>query len=174
MSRVITFSTKFPGYHPKAGQPTEFVEKIWESLYPDIVGWSGFAELSRQFNIGLNNIYVPKHHTIRAGCRWKVGDKFSPRVWSGRPYNSPQIIIGPDIMVKKVFDFCIDPLGGEYRMDGRELSYDNMKEIARNDGFDDLDDLELWFNIKRSSPGFRGQIICWNEQLDYVTGRICA
>jgi hypothetical protein len=33
MSRVLTFSRVFPAYHPKAGQPTGFVEKIWKGYY---------------------------------------------------------------------------------------------------------------------------------------------
>ena len=32
MAKVITVSQKFPASHPKAGQPTHFVEKIWCSL----------------------------------------------------------------------------------------------------------------------------------------------
>ena len=32
MAKVITVSQKFPDSHPKAGQPTHFVEKIWSSL----------------------------------------------------------------------------------------------------------------------------------------------
>lgn len=32
MARVITFSRKFPSYHPKAGQPTHFVEQILNSF----------------------------------------------------------------------------------------------------------------------------------------------
>lgn len=33
MAKVITFSRVFPSYHPKAGQPTYFVEAIYKALY---------------------------------------------------------------------------------------------------------------------------------------------
>jgi len=174
MSRVITFSTRFPSYHPKAGQPTEFVEKIWESLYPDIVGWSGFGELSQQFNVGLNNIYDPKHHTIRAGNRWKAGDKFSPRIWSGKPYQSKQIIIGPDIEVKRTWkielvphlwwDECVVKIEGV-----RLTSYD-FERLAKFDGLSPRDML-LWLagpNMASSiRKPFDGQIVCWNDKVSY-------
>jgi hypothetical protein len=32
MSKVITFSRVFPSYHPKKGQPTYFVEKLYKSF----------------------------------------------------------------------------------------------------------------------------------------------
>lgn len=150
MSKVIIFSTKFPSYHPKAGKPTFFEEKIFASIY------------------GVKTAYAPKHHTIRAGKRFKSGEIFSPIIWAGRPYHSPQLIITPrDIFIKSVFDFCIDPLSGDYLMDGHKLGYNTLQEISRNDGFDNLGDFELWFNVKRNSPGFTGQIICWSELINY-------
>lgn len=30
MAKIITFSRTFSGYHPKKGQPTYFVEKVFE------------------------------------------------------------------------------------------------------------------------------------------------
>lgn len=78
MSKVITFSRTFPAYHPKAGQPTYFVEKFWESIYLEKSDSEWLSACKRfNFNVGLHGIYSPKHHTIRAGKRWKVGDKFS-------------------------------------------------------------------------------------------------
>lgn len=170
----MTFSRFFPAHHPKKGQPTEFVEKIWESLYPDIVGWSGFGELCQQFNVGLNNIYPPKHHTIRAGNRWKVGDWFVPKVWgddvnpkSGRkgPYHSKQITIGPPIEVKRVWDFELRPLeNGSVIFINDKLRWGQMASVvAKNDGLS-VEDFKAWF--KWGKP-FKGQIICWNDQIEY-------
>ncbi len=190
MSKVITFSTKFPSYHPKAGQPTYFVEKIWESLlYNELVSLSKVCELSRETGIGgfnMNNIrninFNPKNHTIRGGNRFKVGDKFSPRVWgndvnpkSGRsgPYHSKQIIIAPDIEIKKIWDFEMD-LNGVYSIDGKyilgEFNEDEAVEIqlAKNDGFSNPADMFDWFMPNYNKPkSFRGQIICWNENVNY-------
>ena len=122
MSKVITFSRVFPAYHPKKGQPTFFVEKIWQSFginplfpSPSLSIHNTHLPYDIVHLVGDDLVYLheydPKHHTIRAGNRWKVGDKFSPRVWSGKPYNSKQIIIAPDIEIKKVWEFEINENG---------------------------------------------------------------
>lgn len=110
MSKVLTFSRVYPSYHPKAGQPTYFVEKIvkslhWDRPHPPV-------DIRADFDSDIYINVQPKHHTIRAGHRWKVGDWFRPVVWgndinpkSGRsgPYHSKQIIFAPDIQVKKTW-----------------------------------------------------------------------
>src|SRR5690242_11147919 len=112
MSRVITFSRTFPSYHPKAGQPTHVIEKLY----------AGLADTIPQFKIPNDaneywdwheyyNCKLPKYHTIRGGHRWKVGDSFSPRIWSGKPYASKQIIIAPDIQIKQIWDVEADEDG---------------------------------------------------------------
>lgn len=187
MSRVITFSTTFPAYHPKAGNPTLFPYKIWKSLgmklskdiYPKFVN-DEFC--MRSLNKGHNyykicdmlteamhrqDFEMPKHHTIRAGNRWKAGDKFSPRIWSGKPYNSTQIIISPDIEIKKVWDIKIDgfcfwikePTQKVYNW----LRTRDVIRLAENDGLI-LKDLCGWF---KAPCQFQGQIICWNDKVEY-------
>jgi len=169
MSRVITFSRTFPKYHYKAGQPTFFVEKIWDATALPYVGdLHGLAtEMINFMRRGSDQIW-PKLHTIRAGHRWSLGDTFSPRVWSGKPYNSKQIIIAPDIEIVKIWDFEIDNgaivINGDYEFWGGEMSdHDLLAEIAKNDGLDSTDLLD-WF--KYPDP-FDGQIICWNENINY-------
>lgn len=174
MSKVLTFSRKFPAYHPKAGQPTYFVEKIAKSLHK-----SGLAPWDIPDEIFCQEMYYlsePKNHTIRAGNRWKVGDKFSPRVWgddinpkSGKSgaYQSKQIIIAPDIEVKKVWEFFIN--GGEFKIDDNiyggesESIFELLELIALNDGLN-RHDLMAWFKYPKP---FSGQIICWNENVNY-------
>lgn len=180
MSKVISFSPKFPAYHPRKGEATFFVEKIWKSLGYDIES-DALVNLIRELNPGQEHLiqplfeslnygkFEPKHHTMRAGHRFKVGDKFSPRIWgSGGRYvkGSKQIAIAPDIEVVKTWDFDIDMLGGEYRLNGFEIPIEKLRLIAINDGFTTLDDFELWFNVKRGE-GFLGQIICWSPNIDY-------
>lgn len=169
MSRVITFSRVFPSYHPRAGQPTYFVEAIWRSLglenslnkfLPFVEAYNDLVSDDLDTLIDFEDL-SPKHHTIRAGHRWKAGDWFSPRVWSGKPYNSKQIQFAPEIQVKKVFDFCVDLLSGEYRMSGHAIDVPRFKEIAKNDGLT-ANDLSDWF-----SQPMTGQIICWNESIEY-------
>ena len=47
MSKVIIFSRVFPAYHQKVGQPTYFVEKLWQSILDNELGeWQGVADTS--------------------------------------------------------------------------------------------------------------------------------
>jgi len=176
MSRVITFSRTFPAYHPKAGEPTFFVEKIWKGIY-DINGngydpSGGYQDYHdnhfHPMGKGLKNIhkFAPKYHTIRAGNRWKVGDKFSARVWSGKPYNSKQIIIAPDMEVKKVWDFEMD-LNCIYSINGKYTEEQTDYNLALNDGLTEIE-MQFWFMPNMNKPKeFKGQIICWNENINY-------
>ena len=174
MSRVITFSTKFPSYHPKAGLPTRFVEQILMPLSaPKIAIETEFIWHAEPFG---------KHHTVRSGKRWKVGDKFSPRIWgsdinprTGRsgPYHSKQIVIVADLEIKKVWSFEI--VDGDYFIGGKQISVETLEGrslfelIAINDGLS-VFDFRSWFEL---SPGYKktnefsGQVICWNENINY-------
>lgn len=164
MAKVITFSRTFPAYHPRKGDPTYFVEKFWESI--GLPGKEYCFNLPDEYQNLLRSdskSVWPKFHTIRSGFRWGAGDKFSPRVWSGKPYQSKQIIIAPDIEIKKIWHFEKDPIGKNFILNGIEKSPDSLLEIAKNDGLE-LSDLLLWF--KYPNP-FSGQIICWNENISY-------
>lgn len=172
MARVITFSRTFPAYHPKKGQPTYFVEKFLRSFftkeefeYSEVNPYVDYYfELTE--DLQLDGVYFdPKHHTIRAGHRWKAGDYFSPRVWSGKPYNSPMITIAPDTLITKTWDFEV------YKIKNRigcilingEYPKCFLTDLAKNDGLT-FDDLEAWFKYPKP---FSGQIICWNESVNY-------
>jgi len=168
MAKVITFSRTFPAYHPKAGQPTYFVEKFYNSLFS--------RNNLMDYPIGLEineNILEMKNHTIRAGERWKKGEYFSPRVWSGKPYNTPQIILAKDILITDVYDFEIKTAYKELPLDydtdviinHRFFHTDSeiMKTVAKNDGLT-LAELLQWFKYPKP---FKGQIICWNKNAQY-------
>lgn len=182
MSKVITFSKTFPAYHPKAGKPTYFVEKIWKSLWDQNKAHDIhlYQEPHDEFfhPMGANDMrnvhqFKAKHHTIRGGNRWKEGDYFSPRVWSGKPYNSKQIQFAPDIKIERVYDFTIDPLKtGDIYLNGWYVFMDrysnilNVHEIANNDGLS-KEDMLAWF--KHPKP-FIGQIIVWDPKIIYKHG----
>lgn len=194
MGKVITFSRQFPSYHPKAGQQTYFVEKIYKSFhngngtapcfhpfidtYFETLGelpGSGFDDKKAFFH-SLD----PKIHTIRAGHRFKAGDWFTPKVWgtdinpkSGRsgPYHSKQIQFAPDIQVKKTWD--LDIHGTDWYLDGRHeytTGWSTSKEtIAANDGLNFIDFYD-WFTMSpdfKKTQDFFGQIICWSDQIEY-------
>jgi len=156
MSRVITFSTKYPSYHPKKGQPTGFVPKIQKSL-----SLMGIDVSLYESNPVVLDLFDPKNHTIRRGKRWKAGDKFSPRVWSGKPYRSKQIIIAPDIEIKRVVDFEMD-LNGVYSLDGKYIeSEKTYAALAKNDGLTE-DDMFQWLMPNYEKPvEFSGQVLIW-------------
>jgi hypothetical protein len=164
MSKVITFSRVFPSYHPRAGEPTGFIPKVWSSLLFDCK--MQFDLDMPELESEIRNYYTTpleyKHHTIRAGHRFKVGDYFSPRVWSDKPYRSKQIQFAPDIEIKKVYSFSIG-LAAIYVDQQRWIDKSFIGEIAANDGLDAQDFLD-WFQYPKP---FTGQIICWNEQINY-------
>lgn len=164
MSKVITFSRFFPKYHPRAGQQTFFVEKIYSAI--GVGGEYLHIPLPDVDNFMYNhdeNYFEPKLHTIRAGNRFKVGEKFSPRVWSGKPYASKQIIFAPDIEIKQIYD--IEILNQNIFLNGSYFGYykrgyynDDVTTLSNNDGLC-LSDFENWFGSKP----FKGQIICWAD-----------
>lgn len=175
MSRVLTFSTQFPAKHPRASEPTHFVEQIWNSLRELNLPLPKNADFTEEFMwtiLPLSN-FGCKYHTIRSGKRWKVGDKFSPRVWSGKPYQSKQIIIAPDIEIRQVWDIEIEFNGSNIHIlnptgKPNEYMFLRLSEVARNDGLS-VQDFKDWFAIhpKSKNQKFEGQIICWSDRVEY-------
>jgi len=184
MSKVLTFARRYPANHPRKGEPTFFVEQLWNSLSLKI-GQSLLLDLEDiNFDYAIlkdcllntvdPTIKAAKNHTIRVGHRWKVGDKFSPRVWSDKPYKSKQIIIAPDVEITNVHDFRIE-VDGNYiavMIDGHAFYEENsefvtqvlaLETLAKNDGLS-LEDFKSWF--KWGKP-FGGQIISWNPKIEY-------
>lgn len=166
MAKVITFSRVFPDYHPSAGGPTYFIEQICNSF--TLIGHpiNDIDELCTD-HIGLDeDIKSLKNHTIRSGHRFKVGDWFSPRVWSGRPYYSKQIILAPDIQVAKIWNVKIDQCGvwstGLLGEQDYYIDDDIFTKIAENEGLMEND--LLWFF---NQIPFDGQMICWNPNIEY-------
>jgi hypothetical protein len=148
MAKVITFSKTFPAYHPKAGQPTYFVEKFYNSLFSrnNLMNYPKGLEINE-------SILEMKNHTIRAGERWKKGEYFSPRVWSGKPYNTPQIILAKDSLITDVYDFEISKHAVIYL--NRKPIYEFcgeytglIKTVAKNDGLEPNELLD-WFKYPK-------------------------
>lgn len=171
MAKVITYSKKYPSYHPKTGEATFFVEKFYKSLAPEIAA-TRFLEWGFNLNMEALKYVLPKHHTIRASSRWKVGDMFSPRIWgddvnprSGKrgPYHSKQIVLCPDLKVKKIWRFEIVSSG--IVLENKYYPVDDpiLDLIAQNDGLT-KEDMLAWFKFPKL---FKGQIICWNNNINY-------
>ena len=178
MSRTITFSRTFPAYHPKAGQPTFFVEGILTQLginrtTHDYLLWLKInnPEISElflsDFYDSLSENIEQKSHTIRAHKNpLKVGEFINPKCWADKPYNKTkegfwQIKFAPDIQIKKTWNFSKDILSGEFYLDGFDATT-HLEMIAKNDGLS-LQDFKDWFN----KPVANAQINCWNENIKY-------
>lgn len=183
--KVITFSRFFPVKHPRAGEPTYFVEKVLLGLLEarqfsigkccELAREAGFPESHPMYYIdGIRGCeFGSKYHTIRAGNRWKVGEQFSPRVWSGRPYASKQVQFAPPITIEKIWEVRIgDDSYGEgldvWINDELLVNPIEINTLAINDGLS-MSDFFDWFNIhpKMKSEGFTGQILCWNSNINY-------
>lgn len=190
---VRMFSRKFPSYHPRKGEDTLFVEKILNSLN---INWATREYFSALVSWNKDNLAMGKYtvqdlyafvaslaisetdekpHTIRAGNRFTPGMKLSPRVWSGKPYNSPQIQFAPDMEVKKVWKFEIENYEKIVRIsiddwpyceewgNGCVVERERFIKLANNDGLS-VEDFKAWFKWPKE---FAGQIICWNENIEY-------
>lgn len=175
--KVLTFSRFFPKGHPKAGERTYFVEKVWKSIWDAHLGsnnplypwWEKYDEAFPQWKNGFDvneNIHThhPKHHTIRVGNRWKAGDMAILRVWSDKPYRSKQIEFA-QVEIKKVWNIEVCEF---WFIDNNIMEHIQVKELAKNDGLLYTDFIN-WFNIhpKKQGTVFKGQIICWSDKLNY-------
>lgn len=168
----MMFARTFPMTHPRKGEPTYFVEKIWKSLYvngvcPDDLDKfiQHYEEQVRGEYAKYNDIHL-KGHTVRAGNRWKVGDYFKPLVWSGRPYNSKTIQFAPPIRVEKLWRFSV--INHWMCVDGVSANSYSLENIARNDGLSFQDFLNWFMPLsKKPEPDFEGQIISWSKNIDY-------
>lgn len=164
--KVIIISRQFLQNHPKAGQPTFFVDKILKTLRS-----TGFISLE---NVALFEKYKEsfgapsskqgdKFHTIRPGKRWKSGEMASLRVWSDKPYNSHQVEFAR-VRLISVYDIYIgqwDQVSYGISINGKQ--YDNMDTLANNDGLP-LKDFQDWFPHGKT---FNGQILCWSDKINY-------
>lgn len=180
-NRHLSFSTTFPSYHPKVGQSTYFIEKIWSGLLQIDPQWYGQflpgfdEEDDREFKLSYSKMrsFEPKYHTIRIGHRFNVGDGIIPFVWSGLPYRSKWIkpfyngeLVIP---VKRVWDFKvkISYVGSKkvpfFSINGSHPNLPMELTISKNDGFKFITDFVDWFN-----EPFSGQIITWNPNLRYL------
>lgn len=163
MSKVIIFSRSFPSNHIHGGHPTYFVEQFMNSIYPLNYEKRALAQqlLTSPMVFLDMSILTLKHHTIRAGHKWKSGQTFSPRFWSGKPYASKQFTICEDVVIQKVYNFSIDKSGEEWYIEGTPLTKYEKRILAANDGLT-FEALVSWL-----PKPFSGQIICWTENVNY-------
>ena len=101
----------------------------------------------------INNI---KRHTIRAGSRWRPGQKihFATGV---RTKKYKQFAMGEVTAVQTIQIF---PLSFVVLINHERLSEIQIKLLAINDGFDTVKEFWQWFSSE-SMGQFKGQLIHW-------------
>lgn len=170
------------------GSPTYFVEKITKGLWINNPLCSIFEITNIFINCPYQSVKDkypqlmynddsrklwdmsgnPKIHTIRSGYRWKKDVDIHFKIWVNKPYKDKTFNFAPIIKCISVQDIEIkwncSKDQATYRIvnvDDRELNFDEVKELAMNDGFKDVEDFFRWFN-----KDFKGQVIHWTN-LEY-------
>jgi hypothetical protein len=175
MAKVITFSKTFPSYHPKVDEATLFPEKLFNCFLKERI--HKYSELNTAaLNEGNKHIihsiypYDSKGHTIRARNRFKEGEYFSPRIWSGTPRRSKQVILAPDTKILKIWDFKMifdTEIAMLHIYVNNSIAYLPLQAfLARNDGLSTQDFIH-WFMLSpefKKTNKFEGQIIYWSEK----------
>ena len=143
---VITVSTVFPKTHPKAGQPTNFVQQIIDTFHP--------------------NKPPGKIHTIRENFEYwsKVAEEvnsgravLSLRTWSGVPYNSKQNEFAElsSFGIQRVKLWITYEKAEVYNLDSVICNATPLvEEVAKNDGLD-VNDFDSWFFPKPKKENFK-------------------
>ena len=153
----LSFSKEFPW-----GAPTYFAEKIWlANPWTDVErekfeGWPSLI---------LSSSIEPKLHTIREDSkdRWKEGMKVHC-IYNNRSPNRYQFcptfhVVSTQTIEIRIIHGFLRSKEIEVFVDGKEVFFDTIKEIAINDGFKHIDDFIKWF-----SKSFRGKIIHWTDK----------
>lgn len=161
--------------HWKSGLPTYFIPKIYQSLlenYSKIKILYSFHHCRKLYNQGfgedyfitgsLESKFTAKHHTIRAGSRWKAGMKIHFGI---NPRSKNYFQFAPVILVKSVQEIEIRRYkysSFKIFVDGKELSLIQRNQIALNDGFTNVYDIRDFF-VPKEGDIFKGQIIHWTD-----------
>ena len=164
---VLIISPTFPKYHPKAGEPTYFEQKLKNTLYD-----YPYTVISQENGPDIL-IEERKEHTVRANYKyWAPRIKevaegkavLSVRRWSGIPYNSKQIEIvqiTKDNCPGTQFISMHKPNPDEiyWNIDDRRVK-EQLGAVAKHDGLS-LEDFRRWFFPKPNKKDvlFEGAII---------------
>lgn len=134
------------------GKPSFFKEKILLSL-----GTVGLPDLN------------PKLHTIRRTRAEATGDPKAPEWQQGMVIDfcistaaGQEIPFGPKIRCTGIQNICICAIGNslpEIHIDGHELDVVQIRELAVNDGFENLEDFLNYFQ-----GNFSGLLIHWTKK----------
>tara|TARA_R110002126_G_scaffold291063_2_gene450238 strand:+ start:37220 stop:37729 length:510 start_codon:yes stop_codon:yes gene_type:complete len=153
---------------------TYFVEKIWACLYYRFIDFDDkFYKYNQEYkekfqgaifvNFGITH---PKRHTIRQdkSNRWKAGNKIHPVINNRTPQ---RFQFAPTIKCVSTQDIEIvwnynnssqkEQQPGVF-IDGKEIDFETLINLAKNDGFDTVIDFLQYFDTN-----FTGKIIHWTN-----------
>lgn len=167
MPKVRTLSRTFLKGHPKAGEPTYFLERMMRSL----INEQGKAISGSFHDFGKLELEkeeierdFEKGHTIRMGRHFKANEELTLAVWSGTPYRSKQVklwtgaIRAIDIIIAKTSFLKF------YKEQEGKITSLKLPIVAKNDGLS-LADFEAWFNLPVGEH--EAQILIWNDEIVY-------
>lgn len=157
----LAFSTKFDN-----GDPTFFVEKIWESIYTQKAGNQELLNgcYDRGFTgVMKNGQHYPKIHTIRQDKknRWKEGNKIHFVINNRTPQRYQ---FAPVVLCERIqqIRMTVDGPFFHIAIDGKPLDMDQKRMLAMNDGFNLYRDFLSWFRPRVEKDGpFVGKLIHW-------------
>jgi len=134
--KALLFSRTFPKSHPRAGDPTHFIQSMKDGM---------------------------KTHTIRANTKkhFKDGDLVSMRYWSGKPYASKQIEFARCKLRLEGITLVNDGGVVSGAVPSRVLrGRHEIIRLASNDGLN-ADDFIMWFfpTVKKDIMSFNGDIL---------------
>jgi hypothetical protein len=146
---ILSFSTK-----DKNGKPTNFVEKIWlglEQISPIYKQYSKewfklyFNKFGRYWDVDTR--LAPKKHTIREDKhdRWHAGVLIHFIIFPRTKKMFQFAPIMPCVSTQRI-DIYETGDGTEIFIDGRCLDENEAELLAKNDGFEDAEDMLNWFD----------------------------
>lgn len=103
-----------------------------------------------------------KPHTIRPKRKipLRVGQTLSLRVWTGKPYRSPQ----REFLRASVEDVKPIVIGRErIVLNGVQLTRPQSDNLAMHDGFASFKEMRRWFDKNHGETAFIGEIIFWKK-----------
>ncbi|HMI03066.1 MAG TPA: hypothetical protein VK541_11325 [Pedobacter sp.] len=162
------------------GQPTLFIEKIWESIYqmaPErpsqeyLIYQQAYKDKFGKFWDGTGDMWHepvdPKLHTIRnprvtksgdiAAKQWKSGDLIHPAIHNRSPLYFQFAPIMKVISVQAIRIKWYKKQWSVY-VDDRQLAVYEVEKLAKNDGFTSLHEFSAYFDTD-----FAGVIIHWTN-----------
>jgi hypothetical protein len=173
----ISISRTLPATHPRAGEPTNFQQKILNTFY-DMhclqsrsvdVSWEALKTLGNYSNLDSTLGYKP--HTIRGmytasgKLAHKAGDKLDMFSWSGLPYRSSPITWARGVEIVRTVEVFIlswtDIRVGDKVYIGTDACTTIIQHLAANDGLT-VPDFKAWFapQLKKPKPM---QILIWDD-----------